>query len=398
MPTYSHSQLSTYEDCPLKFKLHYRDRIKRDVEGVEAFLGSRVHDVLEKCYEDASNAKGHTLPELLAFYDDQWQREWHDKIVVTNKDMAEADYKTKGRRMIESFYRRYAPFDADVTVDTEMNLSFSLGDENSYRMTGFIDRLAKTPDGVWHIHDYKTSSHLPGQAQADSDRQLGLYQIGVQKRWPHVKAVRLVWHYLSFDQELVSSRTPQRLADLAESTRRLIDEIEAAGDFPPRESPLCGWCEYPDLCPTRKHFHIVESLPPNEFLGQPGVALVNKFAELKETAAKLSDEAEKVREAIIEYARQEGVTNIRGSDRQARVKFDQKLKFPGKNDREREGLEEVIVQAGKWDEVSQLDAAALARAVESGEGGEDVTGRVMAYGQAEETATVYLSKLKEREK
>ncbi|MBN2186845.1 MAG: PD-(D/E)XK nuclease family protein [Dehalococcoidia bacterium] len=37
MPIYSHSQLSMYEGCPLKYKLRYRDRIKRDIEGVEGF-------------------------------------------------------------------------------------------------------------------------------------------------------------------------------------------------------------------------------------------------------------------------------------------------------------------------------------------------------------------------
>jgi hypothetical protein len=39
MPICSHSQLSTYEECPLKYKLLYRDRIKRDTEGVEGFPG-----------------------------------------------------------------------------------------------------------------------------------------------------------------------------------------------------------------------------------------------------------------------------------------------------------------------------------------------------------------------
>lgn len=40
MPIYSHSQLSTYEDCPLKYKLRYRDKIKREQEGIEAFTDS----------------------------------------------------------------------------------------------------------------------------------------------------------------------------------------------------------------------------------------------------------------------------------------------------------------------------------------------------------------------
>lgn len=35
MPIYSHSQLITYEECPLKYKLCYRDKIKRDTDGMQ---------------------------------------------------------------------------------------------------------------------------------------------------------------------------------------------------------------------------------------------------------------------------------------------------------------------------------------------------------------------------
>lgn len=35
----SPSRLSTYAGCPLKYQLRYRDKIKRDTEGVEDFSG-----------------------------------------------------------------------------------------------------------------------------------------------------------------------------------------------------------------------------------------------------------------------------------------------------------------------------------------------------------------------
>ena len=57
MPIYSHSQLSMYEQCPLKYKLRYRDRIKRVIEGVESFLGMMVHDTLQKCNDDVRLTK-----------------------------------------------------------------------------------------------------------------------------------------------------------------------------------------------------------------------------------------------------------------------------------------------------------------------------------------------------
>ncbi len=118
MPIYSHSQLSTYEQCPLKYKLNYRDKIKRDIEGVEAFLGSRVHDTLKKCYDDARLTKANSLNDLFSYYDNIWQKNWHDSIVITKKDLTQEHYQALGKRMIETYYQRYTPFDSDMTIQT----------------------------------------------------------------------------------------------------------------------------------------------------------------------------------------------------------------------------------------------------------------------------------------
>ncbi len=289
MATYSHSQLSTYEECPLKYKLCYRDGVKRDTESIEAFVGNMVHETLKKCYDDAKFSRLTSLEELLAYYDDLWRRRWHDSIVIVKKDLGQEHYQTLGQKMLSSYYRRHAPFDEDITIGTEMMIKFNLDDGDRYQIKGFIDRLSKNSDGTLHINDYKTSSYLPDQADIDNDRQLALYQMGVQKKWPDAKKIKLVWHYLAFDHELVSQRTDDALAELRTRTIHLIDDIESAEEFPPKESALCDWCEYPDLCPLRKHYYTVENLPTNEFLNEPGVALVNRFAELKEKAEETTD-------------------------------------------------------------------------------------------------------------
>jgi len=398
MLVYSHTQLSTYEECPLKYKLCYRDKIKRDTEGIEAFLGSMVHDALKKCYDDARRAKVDTLDELLGYYDNLWQQNWHESIVIVRKDLTKENYVALGRRMLKTYYERYAPFDSDITIGTEMAVDFSLNDSDSYKLTGYIDRVSRTGDDIYQIHDYKSSAYLPSQEDADNDRQLGLYHIGLQKKWPDIKDIRLVWHYLAFDRELVSSRPEESISKLVDDTMRLIDEIEAAEDFPQRESALCDWCEYPDLCPMRKHFYKVEALPVNEYLNEPGVVLVNKYAELRDRASEIRGEMEKVKEAIIDYAKREGVEIIKGSDRKAKVKFSEELKFPGKNDPERQALDEEIKTAGKWMEVSQLDTTSLVHAIEEGTWSKELIDEVMKYGRIEEMSTVSLSKLKDQEK
>jgi putative RecB family exonuclease len=397
MPTYSHSKLSAYENCPFGYKLAYIDKIKRDTEGIEAFLGNQVHDTLQKCYDDIRRTKLNTLDELLACYDSLWQKNWHPGIAIVRKGLTPEHYRNLGQKIMETYYKRYAPFSTDITIGTELMLNFSLDAENRYRMTGLIDRLARTPDGAFWIHDYKTSAYLPSQAEADEERQLALYQVGVRKRWPEIKDIRLVWHYLAFDTELISARTEASLAGLTADTIQLIEKIEAEKEFAPRESALCDWCDYPDLCPLRKHYHTVENLPPNKYLAEPGVALVNKYAELKQKAGDIEQEMEQVREALIDYSRRENMTIIKGSERRARIRFDTRLKFPGKNDTERTGLDDVIIQAGKWDEVSMLDTNALIRVVGEKAWDKTLIDRVMQYGWLEESCMISLSKLKERE-
>jgi len=49
---YSNSRIETFEQCPRKYKFRYLENIKTGTEGVEAYVGKRVHETLEKLYRD----------------------------------------------------------------------------------------------------------------------------------------------------------------------------------------------------------------------------------------------------------------------------------------------------------------------------------------------------------
>ena len=52
MTIYSHSRLSTFEQCPQKYEYRYIKRIPPDFDqSIEAFLGNMVHDTLEWIYK-----------------------------------------------------------------------------------------------------------------------------------------------------------------------------------------------------------------------------------------------------------------------------------------------------------------------------------------------------------
>jgi len=401
MPTYSHSQLSTYETCPHQYKLAYIDKIEVETEGIEAFMGSRVHEALEKLYRDLKVTKLNTLEELLNFYHQSWEKNWNDMIQIIRKDYNAEDYRRLGEKCITDYYKRYYPFDQGKTLGIEEYISFPLEEEKSYWIRGFIDRLTLVDSSILEIHDYKTSNRLPSEADVKSDRQLALYQMGVRGKWQGVQEVRLVWHYLTFDAEIHSSRTPAELHQLRETTLELIRRIETDRQFLPKEGPLCAWCDYQGFCPKRKHLIAVGSLLPNEYLREEGVVLVNQYVELKERKRILNEEIDtelaKVEEALYAYALREEIDAIFGSDHAAKIKIETKEKYPLKGDPSRKALDELIKKAGKWMEVSDLNPWILARVIGRGGWPPSLANKVKEFCSSEESRSITVSKLKERE-
>ena len=269
VPVYSHSRLSTFEKCPLQFRYRYIDKIKRDTQGIEAFLGIRVHETLEKVYRDVDMEKVPSLDEVLNFYRERWKAEYSERITIVKTEYDPAHYRSIGERCLADYYDQYAPFDQGRTLGLEERIALDLGGDGRYRIRGFIDRLARSGPGIYEIHDYKTSSSLPAERDLRADRQLSFYQMAVQERFPDAREVRLIWHYLAFNQELHSSRTPEQLRSQSTAAMRLIDRIEAETEFPPHVSPLCRWCDYRDICPVQKH--LVNKSPRPRIAAAPGL-------------------------------------------------------------------------------------------------------------------------------
>ena len=401
MPTYSHSQLSTYETCPHQYRLVYIEKIKTETNGIEAFMGSRVHDALEKLYRDLKVTKLNILEELLNFYHQSWEKNWNEMIQIIRKEYSAEDYRRLGEKCITDYYKRYFPFDQGRTLGLEENIYFPLEEEKGYWIRGFIDRLTLADNSILEIHDYKTSNRLPTQEGVNSDRQLAFYQMGVEGKWKDIREVRLIWHYLSFDTEIQSARTPEELHRLRRETLELIQKIETDRHFLPKEGALCDWCDYQGFCPKRKHLISVENLPLNEYLSEEGVALVNRYVELKEKKRVWNEEIDaelaKVEEALYAYAQREELEAIFGSDHVAKIKIEMKEKYPLKGDPHRRVLDEIIKNAGKWMEVSDLNPWMLARVIGRGGWPPSLVKKVREFSTTEENRSITVSQLKERE-
>lgn len=249
-PLYSHSRLSSFENCPKQFEFRYVLKIPSESESIEAFVGKRVHEILERLYLFVGRGQLPGLEKVVDRYQKLWEETWDaERIRIVREGTPLSFYRELGERCLRSYYLRHYPFDADETLGLEKRVVFPLDGEGQYKMQGIIDRISRARDGVIEVHDYKTGARVPSQKQLDQDRQLALYQIGLAREYGEDQPFRLVWHYVAHDATRSSTREPEALDALRRETIERIDEIQGATSYPPRKSALCGWCEYRDRCP-----------------------------------------------------------------------------------------------------------------------------------------------------
>ncbi|NOZ81183.1 MAG: PD-(D/E)XK nuclease family protein [DPANN group archaeon] len=388
LKSYSHSRLGTFENCRLSYKYKYIDHIETEIENtVEAFMGSRVHDTLELLYKRLMFEKLLTLQELFDFYNKAWDKEWSDGILIVRDELSAEDYRKTGLRMIRDYYNHYQPFDQARTIALE-NQDFYPLDDN-YKMHIRIDRLADAGDGVYEIHDYKTSNTLPTQEKADADRQLALYSLWVRDQYKDAKKVRLIWHYLQFDKEIVSERSDEQLAELKKDILALIKDVEQETEFKPKTSALCSWCAFKPICPAWKHELSVEDKPVEDFLKDDGVRLANEYDQLSEKIAALEQQKAKVRDDLFLFGKQHKVDTVIGSDVKLKLWSMKVHKFPGKRDPDFEELKMTVKALGKYNEVSDLDTFALSRKMGSPEWSEDIKKTIRRFSHEDEVQRIY---------
>jgi putative RecB family exonuclease len=407
MPTYSYSRIGTYGDCPRLYKFSYIEKPEVEIkETVETFLGSRVHEALEKLYRDKRHEKALSLEELLAYFDRLWSEKWNDRILIVRKDYSAENYRRMGKRFLGDYYRRYAPFEQGRVIGLETQETVALDEKAAVRFHVRIDRLVDMGDGLYEVHDYKTSSTLPDQETLDRDLQLGAYSLWVRRRFPDFMRVRLVWHFLAFDKEMESWRTDKDLEKVRQELLEKIGALEAATEFPPRASALCDWCLYRSLCPLWSHESRIAGLPENEYLDEPGVKLVDEYVRLKsvleDNRREIEKKIEKVEQALVALCRddleEEKIVVVSGSTNRVTIREQKQVKWPAKNTEERSRLIGVLKDLGRWEEVSDLDLYALSRIIKNDRAlPPEVRAFLEAFGKVEQAYKLTVSKKKEKE-
>jgi putative RecB family exonuclease len=387
---YSPSRIGTYENCPLKFKFRYVERRPSVRSTIEAFLGSRVHDALEKLYKDLRFKKELSLEELLAYYWRRWDQEINDQVHVVKEGYDRENYRRMGEAYLTQYYHHYHPFDQGKTVALEKLIMLPLGE--GYVVRGYIDRLTDR-DGVYEIHDYKTSMTLPTKEDIATDRQLSLYALAVKHAYEAADEIALVWHYMAFDQEIRIPTTPSMLEAVRQETIAKIKGIEAAiaaNAFPAQHSALCPYCEYQEFCPLFKHELQVEKLPPHEARAEDGRVLVNQYAEVDSKIKELERLRNELKDRIVTYAQSNDMQYVYGTGQIANVKIYKNPWFPNRKDPQRGDLERLLKELGVYQEFAKLDTIALSKAYEHEKLPDDLQRHLEKFVSEKTVSRIYL--------
>ncbi|HUG48949.1 MAG TPA: ATP-dependent DNA helicase [Candidatus Limnocylindria bacterium] len=257
--TFSHSQMSTYLDCPLRYAFEKVYRIPSgETRGYFEF-GGTIHQAFETYTRARREAVAAGLPPpgyetLRQAFDTVWQpRNYEDA-------QAAQHYRTRAEPALRRFYDREVASLAEA-VAFEIGFTLELEDPAGgpqVRFYGVIDRIDRHPDGTIEITDYKTG-RTKKQADVDADGQLSAYALALAMgavrdpatgdRLP--PASKLTLYFTESDQALSTTRTLQQLdefkATLLATARRI-----RGGDFTATPDQWrCGRCDYRLICPSR---------------------------------------------------------------------------------------------------------------------------------------------------
>ncbi|MBQ1110791.1 PD-(D/E)XK nuclease family protein [Streptomyces sp. Tu10] len=247
----SPSRASDFMQCPLLYRFRVIDKLP-EKPSEAATRGTLVHAVLERLFD--APAADRTAPRARALIPGQWDRLLESKPELTGLFAGDVEgerltrWLGEAERLVDRWFSledptRLEPAERELFVETEL--------ESGLRLRGVIDRVDVAPSGEVRIVDYKTGKAPRPEYSEGPLFQMTFYALVIW-RLKGVVPRRLQLVYLGSGDVLTYDPV---VADLERVERKLLalwDAISLAtetGDWRPRPTKLCGWCDHQAVCP-----------------------------------------------------------------------------------------------------------------------------------------------------
>ncbi len=253
----SFSQLSTFRQCPLKYRFRYLDRLEPEFVSSSLLVGSSIHRAIEHHHRrQLESGKPATLDEMLEAFWDEWRCRVEESPEIRfgkNEDIGSIDDLAK--RMLTSFIDSDLSKAPGVVIGIEESLRETVI-EGRPEFLGIVDLVFESGDTLI-IRDYKTSRSKWNQGTAESSAgQLLLYAELAKELLPgrHVEVeFAVLTKTKSPTLELFKiDADPQRLERTKRVAGRTLDAISTGVFYPNQSAMNCGGCPFRSACAAWK--------------------------------------------------------------------------------------------------------------------------------------------------
>jgi putative RecB family exonuclease len=234
----SASRLKTFQQCPRKYYYNYIEKLpKKDWPHFD--LGTLVHGTLEKFHEDfKKDGEDHNLKRIMKLSFKAHRKEMEEEKEISDEILLEArDLLTDYLKSMETDGIGSEIISLEKDFEIELNKDISI--------KGFVDRLDRDADGVYHIKDYKTNKNTRYMEPS----QLRIYGIYLLDAYPDIDRFRGSYIMMRFNGSYISYDFNKE--DVEKCKKELIEygyKILEEQKFTPDQSRLCDWCDFKDTC------------------------------------------------------------------------------------------------------------------------------------------------------
>ncbi|MCX4910086.1 RecB family exonuclease [Streptomyces sp. NBC_00878] len=250
----SPSRAGDFMQCPLLYRFRVIDKLP-EKPSEAATRGTLVHAVLERLFD--APAAERTAPRAKSLIPGQWDRLRQAKPELAEL-FADSDEKAAGERLArwlteaEQLVERWFTLEDPTRLEpAERELFVEAQLDSGLKLRGIIDRVDVAPTGEVRIVDYKTGKAPRPQYAEGALFQMKFYALVVW-RLKQVVPRRLQLVYLGSGDVLTYDPVPADLERVERKLHSLWDAIRLAtetGDWRPRPTKLCGWCDHQSVCP-----------------------------------------------------------------------------------------------------------------------------------------------------